>query len=982
MAIYHFSAKVISRASGSSALAAAAYRSASRLHDERLGRHHDFSNKAGVVHSEVLLPEGAPEHLSDRERLWNDVEAAEKRIDAQLAREVEFALPRELDEAEGVRLARDFVTREFVSRGMIADLNLHWDIGADGEPKPHTHVMLTMREVGEDGFGPKVREWNRTELLNHWREAWADHVNTRLVELDIDARIDHRSLEAQGIDLEPQHKIGPAASRMAGQGLESERADEHLEIARRNGERVLADPGLALEAITHNRATFTTRDLARFVHRHSADKEQFDRVFAAVKASPELVALGKDGRGEERFTSRTMIETEKRLEAATVKLDASRRHAVGERDLTRAVVRAGKRGLELSRDQRGALEHATSNRDLSNVVGYAGSGKSAMLGVAREAWELAGYEVQGAALSGIAAENLEAGSGIASRTLASLEHQWSQGRELLTDRHVLVIDEAGMIGTRQMERVLAEARKRSAKVVLVGDVEQLQAIEAGAAFRSIAERHGAVEITEIRRQSEEWQRDATRQLATGRTAEALDAYNEAGHVHAAVTREHARDALIDSWDRDRQEAPEGSCIVLAHTNEDVRELNEAARGKLREAGELGDDVRLGMTRGSRDFASGDRVMFLRNERSLGVKNGSLGTVRSVDAMRMQVMLDDGRVVAFDHKDYADIDHGYAATIHKAQGMTVDRVHVLATPGIDRHAAYVALSRHREQVDLHYGRDDFAHEKQLTRALSRERGKDMASDYAAEPDRSPELAPQKRDPFAGLKLRAGPLPGREHPEIDRARPGSFLARVEAATQSYERERSQLQAAVIRHARIVRDARATHARGEAYTGEQRAEVTASRAALDALRPEGRTDLENAFAADLSLIDEAAAGRTDRAIKAMEAETRWRTDPEVRAERFVAQWRHLRQRREKLGGWQHAEERDATDRSLTAMARSIDKDPKMGAALAKRASQLGLSRQWALEWSAGSSDGGIGSELQRSRAIGQALSAMLGRDRGLGL
>jgi Ti-type conjugative transfer relaxase TraA len=981
MAIYHFSAKVISRASGSSALAAAAYRSASRLHDQRLDRHHDFSNKAGVVHSEVLLPDGVPKEWRDRERLWNDVEAAEVRKDAQLAREVEFALPRELDEAEGVRLARDFVSREFVSRGMIADLNVHWDVGVDGEPTPHAHVMLSMREVDGDGFGPKVREWNRTELLNHWREAWADHVNARLAELDIDARIDHRSLEAQGIELEPQHKIGPAASRMAEQGLESERADEHLEIARRNGARILAEPSLALDAMTHDQATFTSRDLARFVHRHSADKEQFDRVFSSVKAAPELVALGKDGRGEERFTSRAMIETEKRLENATVKLDASRRHKVGERDLARAVVRARNRGLVLSRDQRGALEHATNNRGLSNVVGYAGSGKSAMLGVAREAWELAGYEVQGAALSGIAAENLEHGSGIASRTLASLEHQWSQGRELLTERHVLVIDEAGMIGTRQIERVLAEAEKRKAKVVLVGDVEQLQAIEAGAAFRSIAERHGAVEISEIRRQSQDWQRDATRQLATGRTAEALDAYNEAGHVHAAATRDDARRELIDSWDRDRREAPEDSRIILTHTNADVRALNKAARAKLRDLGELGNDVRLSVTRGARSFAAGDRLMFLRNERSLGVKNGSLGTVRSVDALRMQVMLDDGRSVAFDHKDYADIDHGYAATIHKAQGTTVDKVHVLATPGMDRHAAYVALSRHRNQVDLHYGRDDFAHEKQLMRALSRERGKDMASDYVAAPERSPAPAPQKRDPFAGLKLRAGSLPGREHAEIDRARPGSFLARVEAAATSYERERAGLQAAVVRHARIVCDARATHARGEAYTDEQRAEVTASRSALDALRPEGRTDLENAFAADLGLIDEAAAGRTGRAIKAMEAETRWRTDPEVRAERFVAQWRHLRQRREKLGGWQHAEERDATDRSLTAMARSIDKDPKMGAALARRASQLGLSRQWALEWSPGSSDGGIGSELHRSRAIGQALSAMLGRERGLG-
>ena len=171
MAIYHFSAKMISRANGSSALAAAAYRSASRLHDQRLERHHDFSNKAGVVHSEVLLPGGAPEEWQDREKLWNAVEAAELRKDAQLAREVEFALPRELSQADCIDLARDFVAREFVARGMVADVNVHWDLGTDGEPKPHAHVMLTTRSVDDEGFGAKVRDWNRTDLLEHWREA-------------------------------------------------------------------------------------------------------------------------------------------------------------------------------------------------------------------------------------------------------------------------------------------------------------------------------------------------------------------------------------------------------------------------------------------------------------------------------------------------------------------------------------------------------------------------------------------------------------------------------------------------------------------------------------------------------------------------------------------------------------------------------------------------------------------------------------------
>jgi Ti-type conjugative transfer relaxase TraA len=889
MAIYHFSAKVISRANGSSALAAAAYRSASRLHDQRLDRNHDFSNKAGVVHSEVMLPNGAPEEWFDRETLWNAVEAVEVRKDAQLAREIEFAIPRELDQVEGIRLAREFVAREFVARGMVADLNVHWDVGADGLAKPHAHVMLSTREVGENGFGAKVRDWNRTELLERWREAWAEHVNQRLAELDIDVRIDHRSLDAQGIELEPQNKLGPAASRRAGQGLESERLDDHREIARRNAARILADPRIALDSITHQQATFNNRDLAMFVHRHCDGKDQFDRVMAAVKAVPELVALGKDGLGEQRFTSRAMIETEQRLQRATDQLEARRHHGVADRHRDIAVVRAAARGLRLLPEQRSAFEHVTEGRGLGIVIGYAGTGKSAMLGVAREAWEGAGYHVHGLALSGIAAENLESGSGIASRTIASMEHQWAQDREQLTAKDVLVIDEAGMIGTRQMERVIGEAHKRGAKVVLVGDPEQLQAIEAGAAFRATAERHGSVEITQIRRQREDWQRDATRYLATGRTGEAVRVYEDAGHIHIAETRDQARADLIDRWDRDRQHSLGATRIILTHTNDEVGALNIAARERLREAGKLGDDIAVATERGKRAFAAGDRIMFLRNERSLGVKNGSLGTVQTLNAARMAVMLDDGRAVAFDIKDYASVDHGYAATVHKAQGMTADRVHVLATPGLDRHAAYVALSRHRDAVDVHYGTDDFADRDRLARALSRERGKDMASDYPVQPD--------------------------------------------------VREPPALPAAVKRHAQIVKAMRFAHSIGEAYMPEQRAELVSSRAALDVLQAQAARDLETAFSNNLGLISESAQGRTQTTIRAMQLEAEMRGSPQLRAEMFVQRWQALdRQRRLLMRDYETGRAGKVAD-TMVGMAKSLERDPQLESILRNRKAQLGL-------------------------------------------
>jgi len=775
MALYHFSAKVIQRSQGRSAVAAAAYRAAEDLHDTLLDQDHDYTDKQHVVHKEIMLPDGAPARWLDRETLWNEVEAAERRKDAVLARDIEISLPRELGQAEAVALVQDFVREQFVARGMVADLNVHWTKARDGGEQPHAHVMLTMRGVEGDGFGLKQRAWNDKALLRTWRERWAEVANARLHELGHDARIDHRSYAEQGIALEPQHKIGPAGARREERqhpepqtaqeppAQNAERRVEHRAIARRNGERIAADPVVALDALTRQHSTFSKQDLARFVDRHTDGAEQFAQVMARVEAAPELVRLGRDGRGRERFSTRGMLEAEQHMEQAGTALAGRGGHGVLRAAALMAVRTAERGGLALGNEQAAALLHVTGGPDLALVVGFAGTGKSAMLGVARAAWEAEGYRVRGAALSGIAAEGLEGGSGIGSRTLASLEFGWREGRDALTSRDVLVVDEAGMIGSRQMERVLSAASAAGAKVVLVGDPEQLQAIEAGAAFRALSERHGAVAITAVRRQREAWQREATRELATGRTAEALGRYAEAGMVQAAGTRAAAKAALVAGWDAVRQGSPQASQVILAYTRDDVRDLNELARGRMRLAGVLrGTDQVVQTERGERAFAAGDRIMFGRNERGLGghhdraqgvaVKNGSLGTVLAVEAggERLTVQLDgaggpgvgsgagqEGKgaapVVTFYVRDYAHVDHGYAATVHKAQGVTVDRAHVLATPHMDRHAAYVGLTRHRDGVALHYAAEDFADPARLARALGRERAKDTTLDYGGEDD---------------------------------------------------------------------------------------------------------------------------------------------------------------------------------------------------------------------------------------------------------
>jgi Ti-type conjugative transfer relaxase TraA len=397
-----------------------------------------------------------------------------------------------LTHAENVEVVRDYLRTHFVAKGMIADFSVH----EDDPNNPHAHVLLTMREVSTEGFGRKVRAWNAKAELLQWRATWAEKANEHLAEAGHAIRIDHRTFEAQNLELEPSRKIGIGQERQADGQLPrhiAERIAEAERIAKANGDLILADPTLVLRAITHQRATFTEQDIARFLHTRTHGAEQFQAAFLKVRGSQELVALAKDDANRIRYTTREMLEAEKSLLHRTHVLDHRRSHGVS---ASRQLSALSQRSL--SEEQEAAFEHLTSEGDLKAVVGVAGSGKSTLLAAAREAFEAEGYTVKGAALSGIAAENLEVASGIRSRTLASYEYAWKEGRDALTAKDVLVIDEAGMIGTKQLERMLAAADHARAKVILVGDPEQLQAIEAGAAFRGVLGQSGMVELTQVR----------------------------------------------------------------------------------------------------------------------------------------------------------------------------------------------------------------------------------------------------------------------------------------------------------------------------------------------------------------------------------------------------------------------------------------------------------------------------------------------------
>lgn len=469
-----------------------------------------------------------------------------------------------------------------------------------------------------------------------------------------------------------------------------------------------ANPDLILAHISRTKASFSEMDVKRRLAEFLDDPLLLRAAIDKALVSADMIRL-EDG----KFTTRDYRGTEHRLDADIRALHAAGGFSVAVAHVERAMRNQDAKlqerfGGSLSNEQRAALRHILADRQFASVVGLAGSGKSTMLETARHAWEHQRIRVHGAALSGKAADGLQNASGIESRTLASLETSWENGYEPIAKGDVLIIDEAGMVGTRQMARIAAKLKDIGAKLVLVGDPGQLQPIEAGTPFEHLIEQLGAAYLKEIHRQKEAWQRHASRDLAEGRIQEAINAYDADGCVHRSANRDLALASLLENYLADRETLGPGSTqLAFAHRRKDVFTLNQAIRNALRLSAPAEPEILLNTSNGPRAFAAGDRIVFTRNDKETGVKNGMLGTVERVAGDKIVVRLENpaGSRITFDVNRYRDFDHGYAVTIHKSQGATVDRAYVLASRTMDDHLLYVAMTRHRHALRVHINAED-------------------------------------------------------------------------------------------------------------------------------------------------------------------------------------------------------------------------------------------------------------------------------------
>lgn len=529
-------------------------------------------------------------------------------------------------------------------------------------------------------------------------------------------------------------------------------------------DKVNHNPEHILEVLTDKDESFSRNDILRGLAKYIEDPLKLGPALEEVMRSAELVVLDDEdinddshtNRGvkqakqpnlcvsrkktaNQRYSMRSFQKLKLELEENVKILSATSSTFVSMNNINAAIKQQNKSlkaqlGVALSDQQKYAIHHGLNNKQLTAIVGLAGTGKSTILSVVKTALDSQGYKVYGAALSGKAADGLEQASGIKSRTLASWMRGWDQGNGMLTSNDVLIIDEAGMIGTKQLLRFIKEAKRSGAKLLLVGDPEQLQPIDAGTPFRDICNIINPAKLTEIHRQKEDWQKQASLDLAEQRTDQAIATYEAHGKVIQTRDTSEAilrlvEDYMIDLELNDTNNTA-SSRIALAHRRKDVHVINQVIRIQRKAAGDLqeADEALIQTEHGKRAFANGDRIVFTKNDRELGVKNGMLGTVQLVERMNNENLNNSGndqvdnpnkheafkaetslvikldgepaRTITLNPKQYASFDHGYATTIHKSQGITVDKTFVLGSITMDRHLTYVAMTRHRLDVKLY------------------------------------------------------------------------------------------------------------------------------------------------------------------------------------------------------------------------------------------------------------------------------------------
>lgn len=627
---------------------------------------------------------------------------------------------------------------------------LHLAIARDGSSFAIAGVPKTLQQTFSKRSG-QIQAWMAEHDYHGAKAAQTATLDTRRAKELIDRPALFERWQAEGAAAD----WGPVqAARLLARGHQAER---------------LPAPDLARlrEGLVENESTFgklaAWRAMAEALQ-GVGDVGAVKEKMAAFWRDDQLVALGPNAQGSARWSTRALQRLEEQTLQRAERAAQNRAHALtpaqfdtGQRAWERKALAAQPgRPVELTPEQSGAVRYLCERSGaVAAVEGLPGTGKSFLLDLARETWNAAGYRVVGAAPTGKAALGLQEGAGIPSKTLHARLQEWAQPGAL-DSKTIVVLDEAGMVGSRRLAELMEITQTAGAKLVLVGDHRQLQPIEAGGMFRALLERMNFANLDEIYRQTQPWARDAVTAIAQGRVGQAIEAYEQRGLVRVGETKAETLQALVTAWAEAGAKDPQASRLMLAGERADVRALNLLAREHLQQGGALAGGRRFVTEHGPREFAAGDRVVFTRNSTPYGVRNGQLGTVEAISATALRkratlhIRLDEGgQRASVPLHAYGHLDHGYALTTHKAQGATADRTFVLAGGELaNREMGLVQISRHRQEAHLFVDRGYYEQ-------IRLEHGPPAVRDAARGPATAPAASAAQSVPDPAIPVVASP-----------------------------------------------------------------------------------------------------------------------------------------------------------------------------------------------------------------------------------
>jgi Ti-type conjugative transfer relaxase TraA len=502
------------------------------------------------------------------------------------------------------------------------------------------------------------------------------------------------------------------------------------------------DAAAVLELMVQQRATFTGKQLESALAKQI--KSAFERAQFAEKILGQAVRLADEAGGKTtRYTTQAVLDAERQVIRAADGLARNREHDTGEAN--RVAVMKRKEFATISGEQAAAFRHATGAEGIALIDGQAGTGKSFTLRAVRQAYESAGCRVIGLAPTNAVAQDMQRDGFARGATVHSELFTLANNRTAWNRRTVVIVDEAAMIDTKLMMQLATRAHEAGAKLILVGDDRQLSSIDRGGMFGVLKDRHGAAELKQVRRQGKPDERRAAEMLAEGNFQSALEIYDGKGAIHWTRNQDEARAALVAQWTKDSAAQPDKGRFVFAYTNADVDRLNQDLRAVRKERGELGGDDREFQTKhGSAAFAARDRIQFTGTDKGKGLTNGAAGTIERIEGDIIAVRLDGraGKSVEFDAKEFQDFRHGYAGTIYKGQGRTLDQTYLYHSEHWRSAASYVGLTRHRDATALFVARNTAEDVKQLARQMARVDDRRAASHFHTQGEEPAPVPPPR------------------------------------------------------------------------------------------------------------------------------------------------------------------------------------------------------------------------------------------------